>query len=108
MGDEVNVTEWMDCIEELIWCKGVEFFKVVEETKLHGKSVLLIRGIGIVEEDDLCLCDDMDNILLNHSSILSGFLVNTVKIFKEDTFTFNLIFKTGRSVCITKLCEYEK
>jgi hypothetical protein len=105
MGDEVNVTEWVECINDLSWSKGVEFYKIQEEFKSIEKKVYLVRGFGVVEENSLCVCYDFDDVLISNSSAISGFLTNSVKIYKKDVFTFNLLFKNG-NVCITKINDY--
>lgn len=105
MVGEVSVAEWVECIDELVWIEGVELFKVEEEViSKTTRRTFILRGFEISEEEELCVCNDYDNILLSNSSMLSIFSIDTAKILKHDKLSFELLFHDG-IVCLKGIIE---
>lgn len=95
MSKLVNLTveELIEEIELLQWEKGIEVFKITEETN-GVKRTYLLRNLKLEHEDGILVGSDADDILLENfnSMELSAIALNSYNttIIKEDSLTYKI------------------
>ena len=80
---EISIEEMAEDIEDLVWCQGVELFKVTENFLKNGKRTYVVRGLHMETEEDVVCCSDVDDLIFENRYILMMFLKDSVKSIKR-------------------------
>jgi hypothetical protein len=80
--------EFIDEIELLKWCNGIEYFKVVCSKANEMLCVNIVRGISIGTEDDILYFDDDDDVLLTNNCIYGLSPISKIEIIKTSTYEY--------------------
>lgn len=96
---EIEIDELQDSISSLIWCEGVENFKITEafRTKEEGYEAkeYTLYGLDIEVEDGMVCCCDLNEDIYKEHHVLMAFLLESVKIYTFNSRIFELVFSDG-------------
>jgi hypothetical protein len=97
---KIEADELQERINQLIWCDGIIFFKVIEvltkKDTLYSKE-LIVEGLEfeIEETAGMIIGSDVNEDLLNNSYALSVLLLSGLEIYSVNERIFEIILNSG-------------
>lgn len=75
---EISLEEMAEDIDDLVWRKGVECFKVTESF-VNKKQIYIVRGLHMDIDEGIVCCSDADMIIKDNIYVLMMFLRRCVR-----------------------------